>query len=339
MAESLWRRRRRLSVVVASFAAILALLGFASPAYADPDTDDEGATQNLREKLQTSAQAYYDLRAQLTESQKRQSEITTRLRDSELSLARLSTDVAAVASARYKGSQLGILNGLFTGEGDPHTLLQGAAVADYMVWRDDEHLRVYRETRDEAKKQRELLDAELQIQNKALAELDKQKRDAEKALASVGGMVTAGYSGPVPDAQPAPRNANGSWPRETATIKDPTSDGKISPRMYHLLLEAQLAGFTHYTHCWRTQSWGEHPLGKACDFAAEKNGFGGAAAGADRTYGDRLAAWGVKNAETLGIIYVIWYKKIWMPGSGWRTYDGCCDPSSSHTNHVHISML
>jgi hypothetical protein len=339
MAESPRRRRRRLSVVVASFAAILALLGFASPAYADPETDDEGGTQNLREKLQTSAQAYYDLRAQLSESQKRQADITVKLRDAELSLARLSTDVAAVASARYKGSQLGILNGLFTGEGDPESLLQGAAVADYMVWRDDEHLRVYRETRDEAKKQRELLDAEVQIQNKALAELDKQKRDAEKALASVGGMVTAGYNGPVPEAQPAPRNANGSWPRETATIKDPTSGGKISPRMYHLLLEAQLAGFTHYTHCWRTQSWGEHPLGKACDFAAEKNGFGGAAAGADRTYGDRLASWGVKNAETLGIIYVIWYKKIWMPGAGWRTYDGCCDPSSSHTNHVHISML
>jgi hypothetical protein len=339
MADSPGRRRRRLIVVVAAFAAFLAIFGTVSPAYADPDTDDEGGTATLREKLEQSAQAYYDLRAQLTASQKRQAEIQTKLREAQLSLARLTTDVDAIASGRYKGAQLGILNGLFTGEGDPQTLLSGAAVADYMVWRDDEHLRMYREARDEGQKQQELLDAEVAIQSKALQELDKQKRDAEKALASVGGMVTAGYNGPVPEAQPAPRNADGSWPRESATVKDPTSGAKITPRMYHALIEAQLAGFTRYTHCWRTQSWGEHPKGRACDFSAAKDGFGGSATGDDKNYGSRLASWGVKNADALGVMYVIWFRQIWMPGVGWRSYSGCCDPSSRHENHVHISIL
>ena len=30
--------------------------------------------------------------------------------------------------------------------------------------------------------------------------------------------------------------------------------------------------------------------------------------------------------------------EIWLPSSGWRAYSGCCDPSSMHTNHVHLSM-
>jgi hypothetical protein len=155
----------------------------------------------------------------------------------------------------------------------------------------------------------------------------------------VGGLVTAGYSGPVPEAQPAPRTRNGGWPSEGCSINDPTTGGCISPRMYHLLTEARLAGFTRFTRCYRNQSSGEHGKGKACDFSANPNGFGGAATGKNKTYGNRLAAWGKSNAEELGVIYVIWYRQIWMPGIGWRSYSGGGSASSAHTDHVHISML
>jgi hypothetical protein len=312
-----------------------------APAYADPDaTDDEGGTKTLREKLEAAAQGYYDAKTLLTGSQKRQAEIAVRLRESQLGLSRMTAEVGNIAAARYKGSQLGVLNGLLTGDGTPTTLLQGAAVADYLVWRDDEQLRAYRTARDESAHQQQLLDAEVAIQGKALAELDNQKRSAEKALASVGGMVTAGYTGPVPEAQAAPRNADGSWPKESQSLRDPTEPaGRITPRMYHALIEAQLAGFTRYTHCWRTQSSGEHPKGRACDFSASKSGFGGAAVGEDKAYGTRLAAWCMANAEALGVIYVIWYRQIWMPGVGWRAYFGSGDASAEHTNHVHLSVL
>jgi hypothetical protein len=330
---------RRLSLLVAVLAALVGILGIAVPAHADPETDDEGGTLTLRQKLEEAAKGYYDAKAQLTASQKRHAEISVKLRESELGLARLTTEVGQIAAARYKGSQLGVLNGLFTGEGAPRTLLQGAAVADYLVWRDDESLRKLREARDEAQQLNDQLAAEVAIQTTALGQLDQQKRAAEKALAAVGGMVTAGYTGPVPEAQPAPRNADGSWPRESATINDPTSEGKLTPRMYHALIEAQLAGFTRYTHCWRTQSWGEHPRGRACDFSAARNGFEGAATGEDKAYGTRLAAWCKENAEALGVLYVIWYRQIWMPGIGWRSYFGSGDPSSEHTNHVHLSVL
>jgi hypothetical protein len=334
------RRQPGLYLIAVVFATVAVLLGSSSPALADPGTDDEGGTLTLRDQLEKSATGYYEAKALLSASQKRQADIAVKLRESQLSLSRLTAEVGNIAAARYKGSQLGVLNGLFTGEGTPSTLLQGAAVADYLVWRDDKQLREYHTAFDEAQRQQQLLDAEVKAQSQALADLDNQKRAAEKALASVGGMVTAGYTGPVPDAQAAPRTADGGWPKETASIKDPTdTGGKITPRMYHAMIEAQLAGFTRFTKCWRTQSFGEHPKGRACDFSAEKSGFGGIATGDAKAYGTRLAAWCVKNAEALGVLYVIWFRQIWMPGIGWRAYSSSSDPSAAHQNHVHLSVL
>ena len=67
--------------------------------------------------------------------------------------------------------------------------------------------------------------------------------------------------------------------------------------------------------------------------------FGGVASGGDRTYGDNLSVWFIDNSRALGILYVIWFKRIWLPSSGWRAYKrGQGDPSSDHTNHVHLSI-
>ena len=91
--------------------------------------------------------------------------------------------------------------------------------------------------------------------------------------------------------------------------------------------------------CHRNGGSGEHPKGRACDFAAQKGGFGGDATGGDKTYGNNLAAYFLRNASKLGVLYVIWYRQIWLPSSGWRSYSGAGgDPSSDHTNHVHLSV-
>ena len=55
-------------------------------------------------------------------------------------------------------------------------------------------------------------------------------------------------------------------------------------------------------------------------------------------YGTDLAAFLVFNAQRLGVLYVIWYRQIWLPSSGWRSYSGCCTSSRKHTNHVHLSV-
>lgn len=47
----------------------------------------------------------------------------------------------------------------------------------------------------------------------------------------------------------------------------------------------------------------------------------------------------VRNATAPGVMYVIWYRQIWTPATGWHPYSsGQGDPSSDHTNHVHLSV-
>jgi hypothetical protein len=109
--------------------------------------------------------------------------------------------------------------------------------------------------------------------------------------------------------------------------------------MLHALQQAKAAGFTRYVSCYRPSGSGEHPKGRACDFAAQKDGFGGVATGGDKTYGNNLAAYFIRNADPLAVLYVIWYRQIWLPSSGWKAYSGGNgDPSSDHTNHVHLSV-
>ena len=170
----------------------------------------------------------------------------------------------------------------------------------------------------------------------------KRKVQAENALKA----ANAGADDPKPSdggssarASAAPRNSNGSLSGEGCTEDDPTTSGCLTPRTLHALKEAQKDGFTRYVACFREQNSGEHPKGRGCDFAAEKNGFGGVASGGDKDYGDRLANYFINNSDRLGVLYVIWFRRIWLPSSGWKAYSrGNGDPSSDHTNHVHLSM-
>ena len=64
---------------------------------------------------------------------------------------------------------------------------------------------------------------------------------------------------------------------------------------------------------------------------------------AEDSYGNRAAM-----GRRLGVMYAIWNKRIWFPGSGWRTYcvdrrGACRDPEDGdvrhpHTDHVHFSF-
>jgi hypothetical protein len=330
-------RPARRAFLVVIIVTIVALLGSALPAFADPDGG--GQTQALSDQLEAAAKSYYDIKAKLTASQAKQAQYKKQLADAELSLTRLQAVVGDIAAARYEGGDLGVLDTFMIGSDSPSDLLQAGAVAQYLIWRDDNQLHQLTQAQQQADSAQKALTAEIANENKQYAALDAAKRKAEKALASVGGLVSAGYTGTVTDAQPAPRNADGSFSPEGCTLKDPTTTGCVTPRMFHALTEARLAGFTHYVACYREATFGEHPLGRACDFAAAPNGFGGIAEGSDRTYGNNLAAWFIHNSDALGVLYVIWFRQIWMPGIGWRSYDGCCDPASTHQNHVHLSVV
>lgn len=64
-----------------------------------------------------------------------------------------------------------------------------------------------------------------------------------------------------------------------------------------------------------------------------------------KAQGDSMAAYAKEHASNLGIMYAIWYRRIWSVArnrEGWRAYTrygATGDPSQAHTNHVHLSFF
>jgi hypothetical protein len=330
---------RRLLAAVALMVAALAMLMAvpASPASADP----EGGTKTLREALESAAKGHVEATQKLQNSKKRQKEIQSTLLESQVEVKQLEGQVAAVAGRSYRLGRFNTVSMLLSAS-SPDIFLERAQRLDMMAQLDGRALTRYRAAVDRQTRANQALALEIKEQEKQVTVLAKKKKEAELALASVGGGAVAGgfISANSPLAKAAPRNSDGSWPKESCTINDPTTSGCITPRLLNAYQQAKAAGFKRYTSCFSQRSSGEHPKGRACDHAAATGGFENVnASGGDRAYGDRLAAFYVKNANRLGVMYVIWYRQIWMPGTGWRSYSGSGGPSATHTNHVHLSVL
>ena len=317
--------------------------GFAGqrPAHADPG--DEGGTPALREKLETASKGYIDAKNELARSVKRQKQLDKRLKEIEAELVERTGNVRKIAAAAYRTGRATTAS-LLLDSGSPEGFLKRAGMLDVLAANEDRHLRDLRETRDRESRARAEIDREIAEQRKQVTVMAKRKDQAEAALAEARTAETqsatyAGPGAPGASAKPAPRNPDGSWPSESCSLNDPTTSGCLTPRTLHALQQAQGAGFNRYVACFRSENSGEHPQGRACDFAAQRDGFGGAATGGDKTYGDNLSSYFIGNADRLGVLYVIWYRQIWLPSSGWMSYSGAYgDPSSDHTNHVHLSV-
>jgi peptidoglycan DL-endopeptidase CwlO len=330
---------RRLAAAVVLLAAAFALVLAApvAPASADP----EAGTKTLRDALESAAKGHVEAKTKLENSKKRQKQLQTTLVTAQLDAKRLEVQVAAVAGRSYRLGRFNTLSMLLSAN-SPDTFLERAQRLDMMAQLDGRALTRYREAVDRYTRAKAALDLEIKEQEKQVTVMAKKKKEAELALASVGGGAVAGgfISANSPLAKPAKRNPDGSWPRESCTIDDPTTSGCITPRMLNAYQQARAAGFRRYTSCFSQRSSGEHPKGRAGDFAAAPDGFENVnASGGDRIYGNNLAAFFVRNASRLGVLYVIWYRQIWMPGTGWRSYSGSGGPSATHTNHVHLSVI
>lgn len=324
------------SVVAVLVASTALIFGVGRPAIADPG--DEGGSESLRQQLDSAARGYLEATTKLENSRKRQDGLSNQVAAVEVELAEKSEAVAVLAAEAYRSGPLASVSSLFASE-NPDVLMERLTLLGAISSHDHAKLDELAVTKDTLAEAKAAVDGEIAQQRKQQDEMATRKRAAEKALAQVGGGQTAGYaSAGSASAQPAPRNADGSWPAESCSVDDPTTSGCITPRTLHAMQQARAAGYTHYVSCYRSGGSGEHPKGRACDFAAATSGFAGTAAGAERTYGNNLAAYFVANASRLGVLYVIWYRQIWMASTGWRAYIGGGTPSSDHTNHVHLSM-
>ncbi|MGC4803883.1 coiled-coil domain-containing protein [Micromonospora sp. DT233] len=317
-------------------AAVALLLGVgAVPASAEPD---EGGTKKLHEALNAAAKGHIEAKAKLDNSKRRQRLLNDQLKAVESRLGGLTEQVVEVAAQSYRMGRVSA-PALLLQSASPESFLRRAAELDVMAQRDSRRLRELAQAREEANRAKIGIDTEVREQRRQLAALAKKKREAETALAAVSSGGGAGFSGGSSSARPAPRNSDGSWPSESCSVNDPTTSGCITPRTLHAMQQAKAAGYTRHVSCHRSGGSGEHPKGRACDFSAAPNGFKDeTATGGDKAYGDRLANFYKNNASRLGVLYVIWYRQIWMPNTGWRAYGGSGSPAADHTNHVHLSM-
>jgi peptidoglycan DL-endopeptidase CwlO len=336
-----WRRLLGSALLAAFAVTLLAPTGPAAANPADPaSTGNEGGTPTLAQVLESVNKAYLDAQALLQRSQLRKQELDRRVADAEAEVKTLLPQAQTIAVTAFRtGGDLGAAAALLS-TSSPGGIVAGATQIRVLALSNDRRLHRLNELRRELRDMKAATDAEVATQQQQVAVMAKKKQEAERALAAVGGRATGGFvNATSPLAVPAPRRADGTWAPESCIIDDPTTSGCITPRMLHAMQQAKSAGFTHYVSCWRSGGPYEHPKGRACDFAAAAGGFGGVATGNDRFYGNNLAAYFVRNANALAVLYVIWFRQIWTPAAGWHAYTaGNGDPSSDHTNHVHLSV-
>jgi peptidoglycan DL-endopeptidase CwlO len=351
--------RRRLATVLAVLVATsgLALAAptsasaaprpFAAPG--DSGDDGEGGSKSLIKQLEAASKGFVEAKEALDRSKKRQQELSAKLKELDTQLGPKQAALDEIVQRAYRTGRLGPMTAMITAD-STGSMLDRAQTLETIAVKQDRAVRDLKDSRDQQAQAKTAIDTAVRDQQRQLTVMAKRKNQAESALkaanaangtsdssSSGGGSSSDGGSSAL--AAPAPRNSDGSLPGESCSVNDPTTSGCITPRTLHAMQEAKKDGFNHFIACFRHQNSGEHPKGRACDWAADKGGFGGDATGASKDYGNRLANYFIKNASRLGILYVIWYRRIWLPSSGWKSYSGAGgDPSSDHTNHVHMSM-
>jgi hypothetical protein len=337
--------RRRLAAICALIVAVSGLaVAAASPALAAPGSsgdDGEGGSKTLTQQLDAASRGYLDAQDALAQAKKTQSALAAKLKQIDTELGPRQAAVDEVVAQSYRTGRLGPMTALLTAN-SAGGFLDRAEILQTVAAKQNEALRDLKNSRAAQAQAKIAIDASVRDQQKQLNLMARRKAQAEAALkaANAGQNATSpGGSGSSAKASATPRNSDGSLPAEGCTVNDPTTSGCITPRLLHAMQQAKAAGFTHYVACFRHQNSGEHPKGRACDFAADKGGFGGIATGSSKDYGNRLANYFIANSDRLGVLYVIWFRRIWLPSSGWKSYSGGNgDPSSDHTNHVHLSV-
>ncbi|MEV4411146.1 hypothetical protein [Catellatospora sp. NPDC049609] len=341
--------RRRFASVPALLAVLVAaavlVTGLPSTAHAEPNEVGSSKVAQMRKTLDSAAAQYLEAEGMLEASKTQQRELNQKLTAAENRYARARASIVKYAAEAYKTGRLGVF-GVMLNATSPDQLLSRSAALERMTARDEARISEYVSARDEIDHTKSAIDAQVAEQSKQLAEMTKLRKATERALSAVGGYAVDGWVDPyAKTAVAAKRNRDGSWPRESCSVDDPTpANGCITPRTRHALLQAQ-RWFGYYASCYRPGDMYEHPKGRACDFSSEPDGFKNfSSKNENRLYGDKLASFFVKNANRLGVMYVIWYCKVWVAGSGWKRYSaagGSCgdSPAGDHTNHVHVSIL
>ena len=338
------RPRRWLVLALAPLVSITLFVVPSSPAAAEPGDDDKKASSAddgddnplLNDVLDSTGRRFLAAKSAVAKSTKTQLGLSLKVKNAEAKRDLLLPEVGAVAAQQYRTGGISTMGFLLNTDG-PDGFLRRAVSLEEINAINDGKLRELDAAIDEVTTAKTRLDQEVKAQQQNLASMKKQKESAEKALSQVGGdTVTGGFVlAKSPIAAPAPRNSDGEFGPESCSVKDPTTSGCITPRTFNMYKEVKKAKFSRFVGCHRNGGPFEHPKGRACDWSLQKSGFAPWHNQDTREYGNNLMAFLVRNADRLGILYVIWNRQIWFPATGWKSYHG----PSNHTDHVHVSML
>jgi peptidoglycan DL-endopeptidase CwlO len=334
--------RRWLILALAPLVAMtLSVVAPASPVSAEPGdssstADDGDDNPLLNEVLDSTGRRYLQAKAAVAKSTKTQLNLAVQVRAAEAKRDALLPVAGKVAVQRYRTGGISTAGFLLNSRGSGD-FLDRALSLEEMNALNGEKLREFNEAIDEVARNKARLDQEVKAQQANLNLMQKQKQAAEKALALVGGeSLTGGFvTATSRRAAPAPRNSDGGFSPEGCNVSDPTTGGCVTARTLHMYKEVKKAGFNRFVGCHRNGGPFEHPKGRACDWSLQKSGFSAAHNKDMKQYGNNLMAFLVRNADRLGVLYVIWFRQIWLPATGWKSYRG----ASAHTDHVHVSML
>ncbi|MEV6600268.1 hypothetical protein AB0M36_25975 [Actinoplanes sp. NPDC051346] len=336
------RPGRWLVLALAPLIAITMIVSPGAPATAAPgggnsSTPDDGENNPmLNDVLDSTGRRYLAAKAAVAKSTKAQANLAVQVRNAEAQRDALLPQVGAVAAQQYRTGGLTTM-GFLLNVRSPDGFLEKAVSLEEINSVNDGKLSELEAAIDRVATSKARLDQEIKSQKQNLEAMEKNKESAEKALQLVGGKtVTGGFVNLKSKvAAPAPRNRDGEFSSESCNVDDETTGGCITARTMHMYKEVRKAGFTRFVGCFRPGGPFEHPKGRACDWSLQKSGFSPWHNQDTREYGNNLMAFAVRNADRLGILYVIWNKMIWFPATGWSSYSGASD----HTDHVHISML
>jgi hypothetical protein len=268
-----------------------------------------GDLARLEARAARLARQYRGQLLQLTDADSAAKAATARMLRLRSQLSQARRELAALAAARYMGGaqapEITILS-----DGNPQRVLEDTAIIEYLA------------------RQRSLQQQALQ---RFMATEQRAERAAQVRVTALRRLVAALAS-----------------QRHTVAAliakfrpQSPVTGDSITPRMRQVkdAVDRRFGPFPAIG-CYRPETSGEHPLGRACDFMLNTGGVMPTAGNVQRGY--QIAAWAQANAAQLGIMYIIYRQRIWdirMASSGWVRMADRGSITANHFDHVHISVF
>ncbi|MBW8487114.1 coiled-coil domain-containing protein [Actinomadura parmotrematis] len=210
--------------------------------------------------------------------------------------------------------------------GDPGGAIRDATVMRHLARNNGLRVQNLQDLAAKAARSRQDATTKIAKVRKEIDDLESQRARVKKLLAKYK-PDEAKVSGPG-----RPDGASGG--------KSPIVGNSMTARMRTVLLaiDGRFGPFPTIG-CSRPGDPQDHGSGHACDFMESTGGKMPSASA--QAHGDRVAAYVIANASSLGIKYVIWRQRIYdMRGSGgWKAMEDRGSITANHYDHVHVSVL